>query len=49
MSQRKLYDREYETTIIIVSSVINVPIEIEKYVSYLEIDFPDENEIKQAY
>lgn len=47
MSQRKLYDREYETTIIIVSSVINVPIEIEKYVSYLEIDFPDENEINR--
>lgn len=47
MSQRKLYDREYETTVIIVSSVIKVPQEIEKYVSYLEIDFPDEEEINK--
>ena len=45
MAQRKLYDREYETTIIIVSSVLRVPPEIEKYVSYLEIDFPNEEEI----
>ena len=47
MSQRKLCDREYEATIIIVSSMLNVPPEIEKYVSYLEIDFPDEEEINQ--
>lgn len=47
MSQRRLYDREYDTTIIIVSSVIKVPSEIEKYVSFLEIDFPDEEEINR--
>ena len=47
MSQRRLYDREYDTTIIIVSSVLRVPQEIEKYVSYLEIDFPNEEEINR--
>ena len=47
MSQRRLYDREYDTTIIIVSSILRVPQEIEKYVSYLEIDFPNEDEINR--
>ena len=45
MSQRKLYDRKYERTIIIVSSVLKVPHEIEKYVSFLEVDLPDQEEI----
>lgn len=47
MSQRRLYDREYDTTIFIVSSVLRVPQEIEKYVSFLEIDYPDEEEINR--
>ena len=47
MSQRRFYDREYDTTIIIVSSVLRVPQEIEKYVSFLEIDYPDEEEINR--
>lgn len=47
MSQRRLYDREYDTTIIIISSILRVPQEIEKYVSYLEIDFPNEDEINR--
>ena len=47
MSQRRLYDREYDITIIIVSSVLRVPQEIEKYVSYLEMDFPNEEEINR--
>ena len=47
MSQRRLYDREYDITIIIVSSVLRVPQEIEKYVSFLDIDFPNEEEINQ--
>lgn len=47
MSQRKLYDRLYEKTVIIVSSIVNVPPEIEKYVSFLEIGLPDEDEIKE--
>lgn len=42
---RKLYDRDFETTVIIVSSVVKVPTEIEKFVSFLELDFPDEAEI----
>ena len=47
IAQRKLYDREYNTTVIIVSSVLKVPQELEKYVSYLEIPFPNEDEINQ--
>lgn len=42
IAQRKLYDVEYNTTIIIVSSVLKVPQELEKYVSFLDIPFPDE-------
>ena len=47
MSQRKLYDPMYECTVIIVSSVLKVPVEIEKYVSFLEINLPDDTEIKR--
>ena len=47
IAQRKLYDRDFDVTLIISSSVINVPHEIEKYVSFLEIPYPDEEEIKQ--
>lgn len=47
IAQRKLYDRDYNTTDIIVSSVLKVPQELEKYVSYLEIPFPEEDEINQ--
>lgn len=47
MSQRRLYDIEYDTTIIIVSSVLKIPQEIEKYISFLEIDYPDESEINK--
>ena len=47
IAQRKLYDMDYNTTVIIVSSVLKVPQELEKYVSYLEIPFPEEKEINQ--
>lgn len=47
IAQRKLYDRDYNTTVIIVSSVLKVPQEMEKYVSYLEIPIPEEDEINQ--
>lgn len=47
MSQHKLYDLNYDITIIIVSTVLKVPEEIEKYVSFLEIDFPNDDEINQ--
>lgn len=45
MSQRRLYDPQYNITIIILSTILKVPNEIEKYVSYLEFDYPDEDEI----
>lgn len=48
IAERKLYDLDFETTIIIVSSVLKVPQEIEKFVSFLEIGFPDEEEIKRV-
>ena len=47
IAQRKLYDKEFNTTIIIVSIKNHVPQEIENYVSYLDIDLPDEDEIKR--
>ena len=46
IAQRKLYDLDFELTIIINSSVNLVPKEIEKYVSFLEIPYPSEDEIK---
>lgn len=45
IAQRKLYDRDYNTTVII--AVLKVPQELEKYVSYLDIPFPEEDEINQ--
>lgn len=46
IAQRKLYDASFNTTIIIVSTSIKVPLAIEKYVSFLDIDLPNEEEIK---
>ena len=46
IAQRKLYDLDFELTIIINSSVNLVPKEIEKYVSFLEIPYPSDDEIK---
>jgi ATP-dependent 26S proteasome regulatory subunit len=46
IAQRKLYDLDFELTIIINSSVNLIPKEIEKYVSFLEIPFPSEEDIK---
>ncbi len=45
IGQRRLYDRDYSTSVIIVVSVLDIPTELEKYVSFLEIPFPDENTI----
>lgn len=55
IAQRRLYDSgckddeynipEYRTTIIIVSSVNRVPESLSPYVSYLELDYPDEEQI----
>lgn len=46
IAQRKLYDAAFNTTIIVVSTSIKVPQSIEKYVSFLDIDLPNEEEIK---
>ena len=45
IAQRKLYDRRFETTIIIVSSVNKVPTEISQYVTFLDIEIPKDDEI----
>lgn len=45
IAQRKLYDREYETTIIMVSSRDLIPEEVKKYVSYLDFGYPSDAEI----
>ena len=47
IAQRKLYDLDFDLTIIINSSVVNVPKEIEKYVSFLEIPYPSDDEIRE--
>lgn len=47
MAQRKLYDRNYETTVIIECSVNRVPDELLKYVSYLDVGFPTDEEIDE--
>ena len=46
LAQRKLYDLDFDLTIIINSSLLYVPKEIEKYVSFLEIPYPTDDEIK---
>ena len=46
-AQRKLYDRKFDSTIIIIDSVRKVPDEIAKYVQYLEIEYPNDDEIEQ--
>ena len=48
MAQRKLYDPNFHITLILVSSVeIPIPREIEKYVSYLDIPYPTDDEINE--
>lgn len=47
IAQRRLYDRSFSTTIIIVSTYIHLPQELEKYASYLDITFPNDEEIKE--
>lgn len=45
LAQRKLYDETCNTTVIIVSTVLRIPEELKKYISFLEIPLPDEKEI----
>lgn len=42
IAQRRLYGEDYNTTIIIISPKIEIPQEIEKYVSFFEIPLPNE-------
>ena len=46
-AQRKLYDCEFDSTIIIIDSIRKIPEEIAKYVQYLEIEYPNDDEIEQ--
>ncbi len=45
IAQRKLYDPDYSTTVICVSSIDNIPDEVKKYVSYLDFGYPSEIDI----
>ena len=45
IAQRRLYDRSYSTTVVLVSSCIHLPQELDKYASYLDIAFPEDDEI----
>lgn len=45
IATKKLYDDKFNTTIIIVSSVIRVPNELKEFVSYVEIPLPTDDEI----
>lgn len=47
LALRKLYDRDFDLTIIIISSVLRIPSEIEKYVSILKPAFPNDDDIKK--
>ena len=46
-AQRKLYDPNFDSSIIIIDSIRKVPEEIAKYVSYLEIEYPNDSEIEE--
>lgn len=47
IAQRKLYDRCFDTSILIECSFCKIPKELEKYVSYLEPEYPSESEINR--
>lgn len=47
IAQRKLYDPEFNTTVFVVSTVVNVPESLRQYISYLSIDLPKDEEIKE--
>lgn len=45
LSQRRLYDRRCETTVIIILPYGRIPQEIETYVSYIEPEYPSDKDI----
>lgn len=47
MAQRRLYDPWYNTTVIIVSTQSRVPVELNSYVSFLDIPLADDDEIAE--
>ena len=47
ISQRRLNETPFNTTIVIVSSKLTIPVDLEKYISILEIPFPTESEINE--
>lgn len=47
ISQRKLYDREYDTSIIISDYGLTIPSQLLPYISILNIDIPDDQEINR--
>lgn len=47
IAQRRLEEENYNTTIFIVSSVLNIPEELNEFISVFEIDLPSEDEIEE--
>ena len=47
IAQRRLYDRSFSTTVIMVSAYLHLPQELDKYASHLEIEFPENEEIEK--
>lgn len=47
IAQRKLYDREYDTSIIISDYGLTIPNQLLPYTSILNIDIPDESDIER--
>lgn len=47
MAQRRYYDTLFNTTVVIIDNIINIPSQIIKYVSILEVEFPDDDEIDE--
>lgn len=47
IAQRRMEEEEFNTTIFIVSSVVNIPEELNEFISLFEPDFPEEDEIKE--
>lgn len=45
MALRRLYDPTYNTTVIIVSGIQKVPTELKQFVSFLDMSYPNEDEI----
>ena len=47
IAQRRLYDRSFSTTVIIVSTYIRLPQELDKYASYLEIPVLGDKDVEE--